>query len=151
MKLGALLSEIKGKQSRLARLMSISEQTMYVEKGKTPKLNYKETSEEIDKLIPEIRQLKLKVQEANLRNKLPDFNITLAEAIIKVADLRSLMSHKSGLIKYSKENLWGMEDKKIDYIPQMEEKELEKEVEELSREKIKLDNAIQKANWSIDV
>jgi hypothetical protein len=151
MKLGALLSEIKGKQSRLARLMSISEQTMYVEKGKTPKLNYKETSEEIDKLIPEIRQLKLKVQEANLRNKLPDFKITLAEAIIKVADLRSLMSHKSGLIKYSKLNLWDMEDKKIDYIPQMKEKEMEKEVEELSREKIKLDNAIQKANWSIDV
>jgi flagellar biosynthesis/type III secretory pathway chaperone len=150
MKLGALLSEIKGKQSRLARLMDISKETMYVQDGKTPKLDYNEVSKEINELIPEIRHLKLKVQEANLKNKLPDFNMSLAEAIIKVGDLRSLMSYKSSLIKYSKLNLWDIEDKKIDYTPQMEEKELEKEIEELSKEKIKLDNAIQKANWSVE-
>jgi phage shock protein A len=152
MKLGALLSEIKGKQSRLSRLMEVSKETMYVEKDKSPKLNYKEVSEEIEKLIPEIRQLKLKVQEANTKNTLPDFKMSLAEAIIKVADLRSLMSYKSGLIKYSSmRGFWDESEKKIELIPQVEEKKIEEEVEELSKEKIKLDNAIQKANWSVEV
>jgi len=154
MKLGALLSEIKGKQSRLARLMETSKETMYVEVGKKPKLDYKEVSEEIDKLVGEIRQLKLKVMKTNLENivqyPLPNPKMSLAEAIMKVGDLRSLISHKSGLIKYSRVNLWD-EDKKIDYKPQVEEKNIEKEIEDLSREKIKLDNAIQKANWSVEV
>jgi len=110
MKLGALLSEIKGKQSRLARLMETSKETMYVEVGKKPKLDYKEVSEEIDKLVGEIRQLKLKVMKTNLENivqyPLPNPKMSLAEAIMKVGDLRSLISHKSGLIKYSRVNLW---------------------------------------------
>jgi uncharacterized protein YchJ len=149
MKLGALLSEIKGKQSRLSRLMEVSKETMYVEEGKIPKMNYNEVSKEIDDLIANIRELKLKVQEANMKNTLPDSKMSLAEAIIKVGDLRSLISHKSGLIRY-KTQFWGMEDKKVDYKPQVEEKKIEDEVEELSKEKIKLDNAIQKANWSIE-
>lgn len=151
MKLGSLLSEIKGKQSRLSRLIDISKETMYVEDGKEPKMDYKEVSEETNKLIDDIRQLKLKVMKANLENTLPDSDMTLAEAILKVGDLRSRMSNKSGLIRYSKIHIWNIDDKKIDFVPQVKEKEIEDEIKELSKEKIKLDNQIQKANWSIEV
>jgi hypothetical protein len=151
MKIGALLSDIKGKQSRLSRLMSVSKETMYVEVGKTPKMDYKELSSEIEKLVKDIRLSKLKIQEANMKNKLPDYDMSIAEAIMKVGDLRSLIAHKSGLIRYSKTLSWDREEAKIEYNPQVEEKKIEKELEELSKEKIKLDNAIQKANWSIEV
>jgi flagellar biosynthesis/type III secretory pathway chaperone len=151
MKLGALLSDIKGKQSRLSRLMSISKETMYVEVGKTPKMDYKEVSAEIERLVKEIRLSKLKIQEANMKNKLPDYDMSIAEAIMKVGDLRSLIAYKSGLIRYSKTLSWDREEINIEYNPQVEEKKIEKEIEELSKEKIKLDNAIQKANWSVEV
>jgi len=150
MKIGALLSEIKGKQSRLSRLMEVSKETMYVEKGQDPKMNYKEVSKEISELIDGIRELKLKVMEVNLKSKL-DNGMTLAEAILKVGDLRSQMGHKSGLIKYNRMNYYDIEDKKVQYTPQVKEKEIEEEIKKLSEEKVKLDNAIQKANWNIEV
>jgi hypothetical protein len=152
MKLGGLLSDIKGKQSRLSRLMDISKEIFYYEEGKSPKLDYKEISKEIDSLVDEIRHLKVMVQGINIANKLPNSKMILAEAIIKVADLRSLIAYKSGLIKYERNrSIWDEDRAKVNLIPQVEEKTLEKEIEELSDEKIALDNAIQVANWSIEI
>jgi uncharacterized protein YchJ len=151
MKLGALLSEIKGKQSRLARLMQVSRDIMYVETGKKPKLDYKEVAKEIDELIDSIRNLKLQVMQTNMGNMLPDTKMTLAEAIIKVADLRSQIAYKTQLVKYSSRSDFWDTEKKVEFLPQVEEKVLEDELKKLSDEKIKLDNLIQKVNWSIEV
>src|SRR3989344_197532 len=147
MNLGEALSKLKKEKSRLARLISLRKENVYTEKGKETKFNPKTLSNEIDNKIEEVRKLKIKIQEVNLETKISGENITLAEAIIKVNDLRSKLAHLSVL--FEKKESWLYRDKRENEMtPQLDELEIEDEIEKLENEKVILDNKIQAANWA---
>ena len=108
----------------------------------------------IQKMIIQIIQFlqqkklpKIKIQEVNLETKISGENITLAEAIIKVNDLRSKLAHLSVL--FEKKESWLYRDKRENEMtPQLDELEIEDEIEKLENEKVILDNKIQAANWA---
>lgn len=147
MNLGEALSKLKKEKSRLARLISLRKENVYSEKGKETKFSPKELSKEIDAKIDEIRKLKLKIQQANLTAKVHGEEITLAEAIIKVNDLRSKIAHLSTLFE-KKERWFYREKNEPEMIAQLNEREVEDEIESLENEKVILDNKVQTTNWS---
>jgi len=150
MKLGAALSRLKSEKSQLARMIQIRKDTMYVKEGKRPAFDVKELTDRINEKIDDIRKLKIQIMRTNLETKADD--ITLAEAIVKVGDLRSKLANLSELIKLDRSDwLWGRKEKEVEYIPQVDEKIVEDEIKELEKEKVKLDNEIQKSNWTVDL
>lgn len=150
MKLGAALSELKNEKSQLARLIQIRKDVMYVKEDKKPAFDAKKLTDQINKKMDEIRELKIKIMKTNLQTKIGDLN--LAEAILKVSDLRSKISNLTDLIELNRRDwLTRRRDDDVELIPQVEESEIEKEIRELEQEKVRLDNEIQKVNWSVDL
>lgn len=145
MKLGEALSLLKKEKSRLARLILVRKENIYIEKDKLPKFDPKKLSEEINKKISEIRKLKIKIQKTNLNTIINGEKITLAEAIIKINDLRSMIAHLTNVFK--KDYFFRDKDEK-EMIPQLDEIEIEDEIEKLEIEKVQLDNKIQITNWT---
>ena len=152
MKLGAALAELKSRQSQLARLIQIRQDTMDYESNKKPKMDAKELTEQINTMIDDIRKLKLQIMKTNLETELST-GITLSEAIIKIGDLRSKIANYHQLVKYERDrySFFEGERKTKDVIPQVEEKKIEEEIKKLNEEKLKLDNEIQQANWKVDL
>lgn len=148
MKLGEALSLLKKEQSRLARLISLRRENIFVLEGDKPGFDPGELSSQINKKIDEIRGLKIKIQKSNLNFKIPGENITLAEAILKVGDIRSKISSLSKLFE-DKKDPWSFRDKdEKKRIPQLDEQKIEDDLEKLEAEKVQLDNRIQIANWT---
>lgn len=147
MKLGEALSRLKKEKSRLARLILLRKENVYAEEGKQTKFNPGELSEEIDKKIDEIRKLKIEIQKTNLNTKVSGENMTLAEALIKVNDLRSKIAQLSDLFERKKDYLFRDKDEK-DKVAQLDEIEIEDCIEKLEIEKVQLDNKIQITNWT---
>jgi len=147
MKLGEALSRLKKEKSRLARMIMLRKENVYVVKGKQTKFNPKELSKEIDKKIDEIRKLKIKIQKTNMETTITEEKISLAEAIVKINDLRSKLSHLSCLFDRKRDYLFrDNEDKEM--VTQLDELEIEDEIEKLEIEKHQLDNIIQIVNWT---
>lgn len=147
MKLGEALSKLKKEQSRLARLILLRKENVYREKGKQTKFDPKKMSEEIKNKIDEIRILKIKIQNTNLNTKVTGENIKLAEAIIKINDLRSEIGNLSGLFEKKRDIFYREKDNK-DMVAQLDELEVEDKIEKLGIEKVQLDNKIQITNWT---
>jgi hypothetical protein len=146
-KLGEALSRLKKEKSRLARLIHLRKDNIYIEKGKKSKFNPKELSKEIDKKIEEIRALKIKIQKTNLHKKVAGENMLIAEAIIKVNDVRSKLAHLTTLFEEKKDYFFRDKEQK-EKIAQLDELEIEDEIERLEIEKSQLDNKLQIANWT---
>ncbi len=147
MKLGEALSKLKKEKSRLARLISLRKDNVYVEEGKKTKFDPKKLSNEINNKIDEIRVLKIKIQKTNLNTKIDGEEITLAESIIKVNDIRSKISNLSNLFERRRDYFYKDKDEK-EMIAQLDELEIEDEIEKLEIEKTQLDNKIQITNWT---
>ena len=147
MKLGEALSKLKKEKSRLARLISLRKENIYVEKGKKTNFDPKELSKEIEKKIKDIRKLKIKIQKTNLNAKVDGEDISLAEAIIKVNDLRSDLAHLSNL--FEKRERYSFRDKdEKEMVAQLDELEIDDEIEKVEIKKVQLDNKIQITNWT---
>ena len=153
MKLGEALAQLKRERSRLARLISLRKENVYVEKGKQSPFNPEQIGRDITGKIDQIRALKIRIQKTNLHAMLPKEKISLAEAIILVGDIRSKISHLSNLFTEKREyfsfRLRSKDD--IEKIAQLSEPEVEKEIESLESEKIRIDNLIQIANWETEL
>lgn len=153
MKLGEALAQLKKERSRLARLIALRKENVYVEKGKQSPFNPEQISSDINNKINQIRELKIRIQKTNLKTLLNKEKISLAEAIILIGDIRSKISHLSNLFNDKKEyysfRLRSKDD--IEKIAQLDESEIEKEIESLESEKIRIDNSIQIANWEAEL
>ena len=147
MKLGEALSALKKEQSRLARLTLLRKENMYREKGKQTKFNPAKLSEQVDKKLEEIRKLKIKIQKTNLNTNVAGENLTLAEAIIKLNDIRSNIANLSTLFEKKRDILFRDKDE-IEKIAQLDELKIEDKIEKLEIEKVQLDNKIQITNWT---
>lgn len=152
MKLGEALSQLKKEQSRLARLILLRKENVYTEEGKSTKFDPKKLSEEIDKKIDDIRKLKIKIQKTNLSTKLnaKDIreSITLAEAIIKINDLRSKIANLTNLFEKRRADYLFRDKEEKEMVAQLDELKVEDEIEKLEIEKVQLDNKIQITNWT---
>ena len=147
MKVGEALSKLKKEKSRLARLIMLRKENVYVEEGKKTKLDPKKLSEEINQKIEEIRKLKIRIQKTNLSAIVSGEGISLAEAIIKINDLRSKLAQLVVLFERRERYLFRDKDEK-EMVAQLDELKIEDEMEKLEIEKVQLDNKIQMTNWT---
>src|SRR3989338_4494816 len=147
MKLGEALTELKKTKARLTRVIQLRKDNVFAEKGKKSKLDPKELSQEIDMRIEEIRKLKIKIQRTNLLTQVADGKISLAEAIIKVGDLRSRISNLGSLFERKRDYLFRDKDEK-EKVGQLDERRVEDEIQALETERSQLDNKIQVTNWT---
>ncbi|MEK6895094.1 MAG: hypothetical protein AABX48_01085 [Nanoarchaeota archaeon] len=147
MNIGEALSLLKKEKSRMARLINLRKDNVYVEEGKKLEFNPKTLSEEINVKIDEIRKLKIRIARTNLDSEISGEKINLAEAIIKVGDIRSKMAHLNNLFE-RKRSSWYGEKETRNFVAQLDEAEIENEIEKLEIEKAKLDNKIQMTNWN---
>ena len=150
MNLGEALSLLKKEKSRLARIISLRKNNIYVEEGKKPEFDPEKLSKDINAKIDEIRHLKVKIVKTNLNAKIAGDNISLTEAIIKVGDIRSKIAQLSNLFE-NKRSSWYIEKEQKPSVAQLSESEIEDEIEALEIEKGKLDNKIQMANWNTEL
>jgi uncharacterized protein YchJ len=150
MNLGEALSLLKKEKSRLVRLITLRKDNVFVEEGKKTEFDPKKISEDIDKKIEDIRKLKIRILKTNINSRLKDESLTIAEAIIKIGDIRSKLSNLSTLFDRRKER-WYFEKEPKNYISQLEETLIEKEIEKLEQEKTQLDNKIQMSNWNTEL
>lgn len=150
MKLGEALSELKREKSGIARLVGLRKDNVYVEKGKSPAFDPQKLTEEINKKMDSIRKLKISIQRTNLETKLTEKNITLAEAILKINDLRSTIGHLSKLFEEKSSYLYREKEAK-EKVPLLNECEIEEKIKSVEAEKVQLDNLIQVTNWTVDV
>ena len=147
MNIGEALSLLKKEKSRLARLINLRKENIYIEEGKKSEFDPKKLTEDINLKIDEIRRLKIKITKTNLASGIPGEKISLAEAIIKVGDIRSKIAQLNNLFE-RKRSLWYSEKETKIVIAQLNESEIEDEIEKLENEKSNLDNKIQLANWN---
>ncbi len=150
MKLGEALSKLKKERSKLARLIQLRKDHVYVEVGKQPAFDPKKISQEIEEQIETIRQLKIQVQRTNLATSIKGEDISLAEAIIKVNDIRSRIAHLSKVFEGKSSWLYRERDQK-EKVALLDEQEIEDELEKLEIAKVQLDNRIQMTNWTTNV
>ncbi len=152
MKVGEALAQLKREKSRLARLISLRKENVYVEKGKKTPFDPFKLGEEIEDKVEEIRKLKIRIQKTNLDAKITDEQFSLAEAIIIIGDIRGKIAALSKLFEERREHSFRWRDKdEIEKLPQLNEEEIEKEIEKLESYKIQLDNKVQVTNWSTDL
>ena len=76
-----------------------------------------------------------------------------AEAILTIGDIRSRIAQMERAKKdpYKDRLLFRVDDKRIEYVPQIPLKDLEDKIKEFEARKIKLDTELQIANWNIDI
>jgi len=147
MNIGEALSLLKKEKNRLVRLINLRKENVYIEEGKKLEFDPKKLTEEINLKIDEIRELKIKIAKTNLASGISGEKINLAEAIIKVGDIRSKIAQLSNLFERKKSSWYSERETKI-LISQLDEYEIEEEIEKLEGEKSNLDNRIQLANWN---
>lgn len=147
MKLGEALSKLKKEKSKLARLIQLRKDHIYVEEGKQSPFDPKKISEEINIQIDLIRKLKIQVQKTNLSTKVQGDDISVAEAIIKVNDIRSKIAHLSKVFESKSSWIYRERDQK-ERVALLDEQEIEDELEKLEIAKVQLDNKIQMTNWT---
>lgn len=147
MKMGEMLTELKKEKEDLTRLLSLRKETFWVEGNKKPAISTAELTARIEEKINSVRKMKLKIQEENLKTKVGE--ISLAEAILKIADLRNETKNLAEL--KDGDRGWALRDEKEHKRPQLNPLQIEELVEKLQKQKTKLDSQIQSVNWKQEI
>lgn len=98
MKIGEALAEIKSKKSELSRYFDIMQSKIFRIEGETSDIDIKTIPDKIQTITDDIRKMKIRVLKTNLNTKY-DKNLNLQEAILKVGDIRSMLSHYQPLFE----------------------------------------------------
>lgn len=151
MRLGEALSLLKKEKSRLARLISLRKNNIYTDEGKKPTFDPEKLTKEINEKIESIRKLKIAIEKTNLQEIIDEENISIAETIIKIGDIRSQIAGLSGLFDEFKRTNYFDREPKLPQIAHLDENKIEKEIENLEIEKTRLDNLLQIANWKTEL
>jgi|GEM_PF-1441395 hypothetical protein len=157
MKIGEALARTKLLKNKLVELQKLQRRTFFVEEGKTKEANFDELDRELSKVMEELRELKLKIQRANLNTYIEwkGRKISLAEAILIIGDLRSQLAHLDALETDSKFGIRSLFDRKtkdeVEYLPQKSRVELLELKKKLEAEKTALDNLVQSTNWRTEI
>ena len=150
MLLGAALQEMKIMQSKLSRLYRLRESTFNVLENKEVEVEFDKVTEEIEKLIFQIRALKVRIVKTNANTaiRFQGEDITIQELIIQIGDLRSELSRYAYLQPLRPVYLGGTA---VQYIPQKRQDKIAEMIAELEEKKADLDKVLQSTNWKTEL
>lgn len=150
MKIGAALQELKTMQSKLARLYELRQETFNVLEKKPIEVEYDSVTNEINELIQNIRDIKVKIAKANCLNvvEVDGEKICLQELIIMVGDLRAELGRLSMLKPQGAVYLGGQA---VEYIPQKKQDEMAAIISKFEQKKADLDKILQSMNWKFEL
>lgn len=144
MKIGEMLGELKKEGADLKRLADLRKETFWVEHRHKSVVSTAELTARINKKAESVRKMKLAIQENNLRTDVG--GLRLAEAILKIADLRDEIN-KLNELKNGDRDHFHFRDEKEKKDAQLNPLQLEALIGQLEAEKAKLDSQIQSVNW----
>ncbi|MHA1148359.1 MAG: hypothetical protein ACTSR8_08945 [Promethearchaeota archaeon] len=146
MLLGAALQELKIMQSKLARLYVLRRDTFNYLENKSKEVDFEEISKEINDLITEIRNLKVRIAKTNSNSSIDvqGKKITIQKLILLIGDLRSELAQLSYLRPRGPVYLGGQA---VEYIPQKKQDEMAELISNLEERKADLDKILQAYNW----
>ncbi len=150
MLLGAALQELKIMQSKLNRLNRLRYDTFNVLENKTIDVVFDKVNKEINDLIDEIRDIKVRINRTNTNIKLQvdGKEISLMELILMIGDLRSELSQYETLKPKGPVYLGGQA---VEYIPQIKQDEIAKLIAQMEKKKADLDKILQSRNWETEL
>ncbi len=150
MLLGAALQELKIMQSKLYRLYRLRQDTFNVLENKKTEVDFDKLTKEINDLILEIRDLKVKINKTNTNTRInvEGKEMTITELIIRIGDLRSELSQLESLHPKGPVYLGGQA---VEYIPQKKQDELAAMIAEMEQRKANLDKILQSVNWKTEL
>lgn len=157
MKIGEALARTKLLKNKLVELQKLQRKTFFVEEDKKKEADFEELERELLKVMDELRELKLRIQRANLNITVEwkDRSISLAEAILIIGDIRSRLAQLDEIGSDSKFGVRSLFDRKtkdeVEYLPQKSRVELLELKRRLEAEKTALDNLVQNTNWRAEI
>lgn len=148
--LGAALQELKIMQSKLSRLNQLRQDTFNVLEKKPVEVAYESVTKEIDELIQNIRNLKVRIAKTNsiCQTNVTGKNIPLQELIIMIGDIRSELNQLEYLKPQGPVYLGGQA---VEYLPQKKQNEMATLISAWEEKKADLDKILQAANWKIEL
>ncbi len=152
MKLFEALAKRKTLQTEIAELTNLRQETFQHADDEFPELNYGATTKNLGKLVSELRNLKLRIMNANIATKLPN-GTSLAEAIIAVADIRAEIQNLRELTRRER-GLYGRTRQArtdLKMVPQATRVQVLDQIRILDTERVQLDKFIAEANQSVEV
>ena len=150
MLLGAALQELKIKQSKLSRLYDLRRDTFNVLENKDVEVDFTYISREIEHLVKEIRDLKVKIAKTNndIDVEVDGESIKIQELIILIGDLRSELSQLQYLKPRGPVYLGGQA---VEYVPQKKQDEIANLISKFEEKKADIDKILQSKNWSTEL
>ncbi len=154
MKIGEALQEVKELSSKLSRLQTLQASLFSFVEGTQPSKTFEEYEKEINEIHDRIIDLKLKIQDANLRSKVTvtfddnsSIECSIAKAILEVSKLRSKLYQLSLMVPQNPTYTYGKEQL-VTYFQPITQLEKEEMITKLERMKRSYDLAIQGGNWT---
>jgi hypothetical protein len=150
MLLGAALQELKTMQSKLTRLYNLRSDTFNYLENREFEVDFNQITEDINKLVDQIRQLKVQIAKTNSNSnlKVNGKEISIQELIFLIGDLRSDLSQMSYLKPRGPVYLGGQA---VEYIPQKRQDQIAELISEIEEKKADLDKLLQAKNWSTEL
>lgn len=150
MYLGAALQELKILQSKLARLYRLRLDTFNVLENKPVEVAFPAVTAEIDALVTEIRDLKVRITKTNATTAVAVDGETMSiqELILRVGDLRSELSALEQLRPRGPVYLGGQA---VEYVPQKKQDEMAELISAKEQRKADLDKILQAQNWQTEL
>ena len=150
MLLGAALQELKTMQSKLSRLYNLRSDTFNYLENREFEVDFNQITEDINKLVDQIRQLKVQIAKTNSNSnlKVNGKEISIQELIFLIGDLRSDLSQMSYLKPRGPVYLGGQA---VEYIPQKRQDQIAELISEIEEKKADLDKLLQANNWSTEL
>lgn len=154
MKLFEALALKKALQNQLAQFISLRNSTFEYPEDEKPEFDFQELTKRIKEKVNEVTGLKLAVMNANMNSKLPN-GLTLYEAIIELANIRSAIDQLQDLLQIRRRGLFLSERRRsiteIRTNKQAAPEMILKMLDEYDTKRRLLDATIQAANLTTEV
>ena len=157
MRIYEALAEAKTLKTTADELSKFRESSLAYDADTEPDFKFDQLSEQIDKTMERIADLKIAIQLANLENKVTagDKEMTLARAILELSAIRSKLSSLSSMVEVNRRGgLFAHERRSKDEVSQRTQKSRAEllEMQLLFRKRRDLlDSVIQEANHKIEI
>lgn len=154
MKLFEALALRKALQNQLSQLISLRNSTFEYPEDEKPEFDFEELTKRIKEKVNEVTGLKLAIMRANTGSKLPN-GLTLYEAIVELANIRSAIDQLQDLMQIGKRGLFVSDRRRstteIRMIKQASPDSILRMIEHYDAKRRVLDSMIQEANHTVEI
>jgi hypothetical protein len=154
MKVFEALALKKALQNQLAQLISLRNSTFEYPEDEKPEFDFEELTKRMKEKVNDVTKLKLDIMKANMNSKLPN-GVTLYDAIIELANIRSAVDQLQDLIQVRKRGLFLSDRRRstteIRTVKQAAADEILKMIDSYDTKRRLLDATIQEANHTIEI